>query len=53
MALEGLFEKFRMQLGRVRWRIDLSCIVRSRREIPGYLKVERKEEFINDCVESH
>ena len=48
--MEGLWEKFRMELDRVGWRIGLYLIVCSRGIIREYRRIPVKKGFINSSM---
>jgi hypothetical protein len=48
--VEGLFEKFRIELNRVEWRIGLYPSVLGCEKIRADRKIQEKEEFINSLV---
>jgi hypothetical protein len=47
MLVEGLFEKFRLELNRVKWGVDVYRIVRGRKRDREYRAIQEKEGFIN------
>ena len=48
--MEGLWEKFRMELDRVGWRIGLYLTVRSRGIVREYRRIPVEREFINSSA---
>ena len=50
MFVEGLFEKFRLELNRVKREVDVYRIVRGRKRVCEYRAIQEKEEFINSPV---